>query len=285
MTLTEESTSRYAQVRVGNETLRVHYHDAGSGPAVVFLHGAGAGAGGWSNFSRNLPAFVDAGFRVIALDFPGFHKSDPIVATSSRTALNAEAVNGVLESLGIERAHLVGNSLGGASAMAFALNFPQRLDRMVLMGPGSLGPSLFQALPMEGIKLLMQLYREPTRENLDRMLKVFVFDPSMLTADLVERRYEAMVGSPTHLANFVTSFQNNPGTLIEDLSHRLPEIQNPTLVVWGRDDRFVPLDYGLRLVWSLPRADLQVFSRCGHWAQWEHAEKFNETVIAFLSRD
>jgi 2-hydroxy-6-oxonona-2,4-dienedioate hydrolase len=284
MTITEDSTSRYAQVRVGDDNLRIHYHDAGSGPAVVFLHGAGAGAGGWSNFSRNLPAFVEAGFRVIAMDFPGFNKSDPFLPTTSRTALNAQAVNGLLACLEIERAHLVGNSLGGATALAFALNHPDRLDRLVLMGPGSLGPSLFQALPMEGIKLLLQLYREPTRENLDRMLKVFVYDPSMLTPELVERRYEGMVSSPTHLSNFVTSFQNNPGTLIEDLSPRLAEIQNQTLVVWGRDDRFVPLDYGLRLVWSLPRADLQIFSRCGHWAQWEHAEKFNSMVLDFLKR-
>lgn len=282
MTLTEESTSRYAQVRVGAQTMRLHYHDAGEGPVVVFLHGAGAGAGGWSNFSRNLPAFVDAGFRVIALDFPGFHKSEPFVATTSRTATNAEALKELLDTLGVERVHLVGNSLGGASSMAFALNYPERLEKMVLMGPGSLGPSLFQSLPMEGIKLLMQLYREPTRANLDKMLQVFVFDPSMLTPELVEGRYQAMMSTPEHLGNFLSSFQKNPATLIEDLTPRLPEIKQPTLVIWGRDDRFVPLDYGLRLVWSLPNADLQVFSRCGHWAQWEHAEKFNRTVIDFF---
>ena len=282
MTISENSTSRFAQVRVGTQDIRLHYHDAGSGPVVVFLHGAGAGAGGWSNFSRNLGAFVDAGFRAIAIDFPGFHKSDPLIATSSRTELNADAVASLLDQLGIEGTQLVGNSLGGASAMAFALKYPTRLNKMVLMGPGSLGPSLFQALPMEGIKLLMQLYREPTRENLHKMLQVFVFDPGMLTPELVEGRYQAIQASPTHLANFLTSFNNNPSTLIEDMSPRLKDIPHPSLVIWGRDDRFVPLDYGLRLAWSLPQADLQVFSRCGHWAQWEHAEKFNRTVIDFF---
>lgn len=283
MPLTEQDTSRYAQVTLNGRPLRVHFNLAGSGETVVFLHGAGAGAGGWSNFSRNLEVFVNAGYQVIALDFPGFNKSDPVFVDSSRTELNADAVKGVLDHLGIRKAHLVGNSLGGASSLAFALKYPETLDRLVLMGPGSLGPSLFQALPMEGIKLLMGLYKEPTRENLDRLLNVFVFDPSMLTKELADERFQNMMRSPEHLQNFLGSFAKNPGTLLEDLSPRLGEIKHETLVIWGRDDRFVPLDYGLRLAWGLPKADLHVFSHCGHWAQWEQADKFNRLVLDFLA--
>lgn len=284
MPLTEQDTSRFAQVTLDGRALRVHFNLAGSGDTVVFLHGAGAGAGGWSNFSRNLDAFVQAGYQVIALDFPGFNKSDPVFVESSRTALNADAVKGVLDHLGIAKAHLVGNSLGGASALAFALRYPQALDRLVLMGPGSLGPSLFQALPMEGIKLLMGLYKEPTRENLQRLLNVFVYDPSMLTKELAEERFQNMMRAPEHLENFIGSFAKNPGTLLEDYSSRLGEIAHDSLVIWGRDDRFVPLDYGLRLAWGLQKADLHVFSRCGHWAQWEQADKFNRLVLDFLAR-
>ena len=279
---TESGTSRHVHIPLAGQRFRLHYHDTGSGEAVVLLHGAGAGAGGWSNFSRNLPALADAGFRALAPDCPGFNGSDALLVEQSRALLNAQAVVGLMDELGLERVHIVGNSLGGASALEFALAFPQRLGRLVLMGPGGLGPSLFQPLPMEGIKLLMGLYREPTRENLQRMLQVFVHDPSRLTPELVEGRYASMMARPEHLKNFVESFARNPATLLQDLTPRLGEIPHPSLVVWGRDDRFVPLDHGLKLVWGLRDARLHVFGQCGHWAQWEHADAFNRLVIDFL---
>ena len=279
---TESGTSRHVHIPLAGRRFRLHYHDTGSGEAVVLLHGAGAGAGGWSNFSRNLPALADAGFRALAPDCPGFNGSDALLVEQSRALLNAQAVVGLMDELGLERVHIVGNSLGGASALEFALAFPQRLGRLVLMGPGGLGPSLFQPLPMEGIKLLMGLYREPTRENLQRMLQVFVHDPSRLTPELVEGRFASMMARPEHLKNFVESFARNPATLLQDLTPRLGEIPHPSLVVWGRDDRFVPLDHGLKLVWGLRDARLHVFGQCGHWAQWEHADAFNRLIIDFL---
>jgi len=279
---TESGTSRHVHIPLAGRSFRLHYHDTGAGEAVILLHGAGAGAGGWSNFSRNLPALAAAGFRALALDCPGFNGSDALLVEQSRAGLNAQAVAGLMDELGLERVHIVGNSLGGASALEFALAFPQRLGRLVLMGPGGLGPSLFQPLPMEGIKLLMGLYREPTRENLQRMLQVFVHDPSRLTPELVEGRFASMMARPEHLKNFVESFARNPATLLQDLSPRLGEIAHRSLVVWGRDDRFVPLDHGLKLVWGLRDARLHVFGQCGHWAQWEHADAFNRLVIDFL---
>lgn len=281
--ISESTTGRSAAVKVDGRSFNVHYHEVGSGDrCVIFLHGAGAGAGGWSNFSRNLEPFAERGWRVIAPDCLGFNKSDPIVAERSRASLNADTVRGLMHTLGIERVHLVGNSLGGASSIAFALQYPDALDRMVLMGPGGLGPSLFQPLPMEGIKLLMRLYQEPSLEALKHMLQVFVHEPSRLTPDLIEGRFANMMRHPEHLQNFITSFRNHPSSLIEDFTPRLGGVSHRTLVIWGRDDRFVPLDHGMKLVWALPNADLQVFGRCGHWAQWEHADKFNRTVLDFL---
>lgn len=279
---TESGTSRHIHIPLAGRRFRLHFHDFGSGEAVVLLHGAGAGAGGWSNFSRNIPALAAAGYRALALDCPGFNGSDALLVEQPRTLLNAQAVAGLMDELGLDRVHLIGNSLGGASALEFALAYRQRLGRLVLMGPGGLGPSLFQALPMEGIKLLMGLYREPTRENLERMLQVFVHEPSRLTPDLVEGRYASMMSRPEHLQNFVESFARNPATLLQDLTPRLGDIHHPTLVVWGRDDRFVPLDHGLKLLWALRQARLHVFGQCGHWAQWEHAEAFNRLVLDFL---
>lgn len=217
------------------------------------------------------------------MDCPGWSKSDAIVSTGSRSELNARALSGLLDVVGLDQVHIIGNSMGAHSAVAFALDNASRVGKLVLMGGGASGPSNFVPQPTEGIKLIGALYRQPTIENLKKMLSVFVYDSSALTDDLVRARLDNMLSRKDHLENFVKSAEANPHQF-PDLSHRLREIQAQTLVVWGRDDRFLPLDLGLRLVWGLPHADLHVFSRCGHWAQWEHAEKFNPMVIDFLKR-
>src|SRR5688572_7572920 len=122
--LTHDGTSRVLEA--GGH--RLHYHDAGKGPVVIMLHGGGPGAGGWSNFNRNVGALVDGGYRVILLDCPGFNRSSPLVSADPRGLINARAAAALMDALGIARAHLVGNSMGGLSALTFALEFPDRLD-------------------------------------------------------------------------------------------------------------------------------------------------------------
>lgn len=282
--ITEAATSRFARIKEGDLDLQIHYNDAGTGEqTVVMLHGSGPGASGWSNFHRNVEPLVGAGYRVVLMDCPGWSKSDSVVSTGSRSELNARALKGLMDVIGLEKVHIIGNSMGGHSAVAFALAYPQRVGKLVLMGGGTGGVSPLVPTPTEGIKLIGALYREPTIENLKRMLNVFVYDPSKLTEELIKTRLENLLSRRDHLENFVKSAEANPKQF-PDVGHRLGEIAAPALLVWGRDDRFVPLDVGLRLVAGLQNADLHVFSRCGHWAQWEHAEKFNQLVLNFLQR-
>jgi 2-hydroxy-6-oxo-6-phenylhexa-2,4-dienoate hydrolase len=281
--LTEASTSKYAHIKEGHLDLKLHYNDAGQGEAIIMLHGGGPGAGGWTNFSRNIDAFVAAGFRVILPDCPGFNKSDPIVTDEARGTLNACAVKGLMDVLGIDKAHLVGNSMGGQASLTFALEYPDRLAKLILMGPAGLGKSMFVPMPLEGIKHLFALYRNPSLEALKRMMNVFVYDPRAITEELLQGRLENMMRNDgEHLKNFVKSMELNPAALSLDLSPRLGEIKAPTLCTWGRDDRFVPLDNGLKVVWGIPDARLHVFSQCGHWAQFEHADEFNRLVLDFI---
>ncbi len=280
--LTEAETSRFVNVRVDEQDVRIHYNDCGAGAeTVVMLHGSGPGASGWANFYRNVDAVAGAGYRVILLDCLGWNKSDPVVCTGSRSELNGRTLKAVVDALGIDRVHIIGNSMGGHSAVAFALANPGRVGKLVLMGGGTGGPSQFVPMPTEGIKLLQGLYREPTFDNLKRMLNVFVFDASSLTDELIEARLNNMMSRKDHLENFVKSLATNPKQFT-DVGPRLGEITAKTLVIWGRDDRFVPMDIGLRLLWGMPNAELHVFNRCGHWAQWEHADTFNRMVIDFL---
>ena len=282
--VTEATTSRMARVQAGEQTFQIHHHDAGSGPeTVVMLHGSGPGASGWSNFHRNVEPLVAAGYRVVLMDCPGWSKSDPVVNRSgSRAELNALALKGLVDVLGLDKVHLIGNSMGGHSAVAFAMAHPKQVGKLVLMGGGTGGVSTAVPMPTEGIKLIGMVYRQPTLENLRRMMQVFVYDASQLTDELIQGRLENMLARRDHLENFVRSSEENPRQF-HDVGPRLGQVTAPTLVIWGRDDRFVPLDVGLRLVWGLPNADLHVYSRCGHWAQWEHAEKFNRQVLAFLA--
>lgn len=284
MTLaTEASSSRFVRIQEGDLELQLHYNDVGEGAeTVVMLHGSGPGASGWANFNRNIEPLTAAGYRVILMDCPGWSKSDPIVCRGSRSDLNARALKGLLDALDLDRVHILGNSMGGHSAVAFALANPQRVGKLVLMGGGTGGASPFVPMPTEGIKLLNGLYREPTIDNLKKMMNVFVYDASSLTEELFQTRLDNMLARRDHLENFVASLAANPKQF-PDFSARLHEITAHTLVIWGREDRFVPMDAGLRLLAGLPNAQLHVFNRCGHWAQWEHAETFNRMVLDFLT--
>ncbi|MBJ3816307.1 alpha/beta fold hydrolase [Shimwellia pseudoproteus] len=282
--ITEASTSHFVDIQEGGSTLKIHYNDCGHGDqTVVMLHGSGPGATGWANFSRNIDPLVAAGYRVLLVDCPGWGKSDSIVNTGSRADLNARILKGVLDTLDIQQVHLLGNSMGGHSAVAFTLSWPARVGKLVLMGGGTGGMSLFTPMPTEGIKLLQGLYRAPTIDNLKKMMNIFVYDPSDLTESLFQARLENMLSRRDHLENFVKSSELNPKQF-PDFSPRLGEITAPTLIVWGRNDRFVPMDTGLRLLAGIAGSQLHIYRDCGHWAQWEHADAFNQLVLDFLNR-
>jgi len=279
--LTEQNTSK--QIHIKNLDMNLHYNEAGTGEeTVIMLHGGGPGAAGWSNFSRNIEAFSKK-YRTILLDCPGFNKSDATVTDLARDVLNARAIKGLMDELNIEKAHLVGNSMGGASALSFSLEFPERLDKLVLMGAGGGGQSMFSPMPLEGIKLLVALYQNPSLEALKRMINVFVYDPSGMSDELIQGRFENMMRKPEHLENFMKSFAQS-NLIVTDFTPHLQDVKAETFIVWGRDDRFCPLDHGLKFLWGIPNADLHILSKCGHWAQWEHAEKFNALTLEFLAR-
>ena len=283
-TITEAATSQFITITENGQPLKLHYNDVGQGEqVVVMLHGSGPGASGWANFHRNIEPLVNAGYRVILLDCPGWSKSDSILSTGSRSDLNARCLKAVLDQLNIAKVHIIGNSMGGHSAVGFALANPEMVGKLILMGGGTGGASNFVPMPTEGIKLIGALYRDPTVENLKRMMNVFVYDASSLTEELYQQRLTNILARRDHLENFVKSLQVNPKQF-SDYSARLPEIKAKSLVIWGRDDRFVPLDIGLRVIWGIPNAEMHIFNQCGHWAQWEHAETFNQMVKDFLAR-
>jgi 4,5:9,10-diseco-3-hydroxy-5,9,17-trioxoandrosta-1(10),2-diene-4-oate hydrolase len=279
-----QSTSRTLPVGEG----QVHYHEAGTGTPVVLLHGGGPGASAWSNFGRTVPVFAER-FRTLAIDQPGYGRSVAGPVTSHYFTFAAEAVVAVLDALGIERAHLVGNSLGGGTAVRFALRYPDRAGRLVLMGPGGLSLNVFAPDPTEGVKRLMEFGAPPgpSREKLATFLKTLVFNQKLITDELIEERY-AFASDPAALkamASMGATFRD-PKTFEDGMlwreAHRL---RNEVLLIWGREDRVNPLDGALVALKLIRKARLHVFGGCGHWAQLEKFDEFNRLAISFLEGD
>jgi 4,5:9,10-diseco-3-hydroxy-5,9,17-trioxoandrosta-1(10),2-diene-4-oate hydrolase len=287
------STSRFTQAG----GMRLHYHEAGPGGGagdgadggvpVVMLHGGGPGASAWSNFGRNLPVFAGR-FRTLLVDQPGFGCSDKPPVTGSYFTFAADALAGLLDELGIDRVQLVGNSLGGGTAVRFALRFPERAGRLVLMGPGGLSLNVLSADPTEGVQALMDFSAPPgpSRQKLAGFLRTLVFDRALITDELVEERYaaasdpEALAAMASMGASFFDPASAEQGLLWRE-AHRL---RNEVLLIWGREDRVNPLDGALVALKLIRRAQLHVFGRCGHWAQLEKFDEFNQLAISFLAQ-
>ena len=280
-----DTTSRFAA--------GLHYHEAGpaggaAGAPVVMLHGGGPGASGWSNFGRNLGVFAGR-FRTIVVDQPGFGRSEKPPVTGNYFTFAADALARLLDEVQIDRVHLIGNSLGGGTAVRFALRYPQRADRLVLMGPGGLSLNVFAPDPTEGVKRLVEFSAPPgpSKEKLAAFLRTLVFDQRLITDELVEERFaaatdpEALAAMASLGASFFDPATAEQGMLWRE-AHRL---RAEVLLIWGREDRVNPLDGALVALKMIRRVQLHVFGGCGHWVQLEKFDEFNRLAIGFLERD
>jgi 4,5:9,10-diseco-3-hydroxy-5,9,17-trioxoandrosta-1(10),2-diene-4-oate hydrolase len=283
------TTGRYAEAG----GMRLHYHEAGPddsrrGTPVVMLHGGGPGASAWSNFGPNLPVFAER-FRTLIVDQPGFGKSGRPPVTGSYFTFSADALAALLTGLGIERVHLIGNSLGGGTAVRFALNYPERAGRLVLMGPGGLSLNLFAPDPTEGVKRLMEFPAPPgpSREKLEAFLRTLVFDQRLVTDELIDERFAAASdpGALAAMAAMGASFLDPAHAEEAFLWREAHRLRQRVLLIWGREDRVNPLDGALMALKTIRRCQLHVFGGCGHWAQLEKFDEFNRLVISFLEGD
>ncbi len=278
---------------------RVYYGTAGSGSeTVLFIHGGGPGASSWSNFAGNLPAFVND-YHVVLLDLPGYGRSGPSAPQedgASAFAYYASIVRDVLDDLSVDRAHLVGNSLGGGVAFRFAEAYPDRADRLVLLGPAGVCYPVWS--PSGRIhshlgEVSSRLLREPSAATMRAFLEEMVYDNDTVDDEVIAERLDMLKesldgpepGSP--IFKMWLSSENNVVRFnpLDFESWRLcGNVSAPTLLIWGRDDHFNPVDGALYPLQYMPHAELQVFGRCGHWAQVEHREQFDRAAREFLGR-
>ncbi|MFF3570560.1 alpha/beta fold hydrolase [Nocardia jiangxiensis] len=272
-------------VRVGER--EIFFTEAGSGPAVVLLHGGGPGASGLSNYSRNIDALAGR-FRVIVPDLPGYGRSDKRIDQSDPFGDLARAVGDLLDEIGIATAHLVGNSYGGAAALRLAMDRPGKVGRMILMGPGGVGTT--RALPTEGLRELLSYYggSGPSRDKLTRFIRDYlVFDGSAVDDGVIEERFRASI-DPEVVANPPLRRPSGPLALRTlwrmDFTRdaRLREVPHRTLVIWGAADKVNRPEGGRLLRDAMPHCDLYLAADTGHWVQWERAELFDALATSFL---
>jgi 2-hydroxymuconate-semialdehyde hydrolase len=257
--------------------LAANVHDEGDGPAVLLIHGSGPGVSAWANWRLAIPE-LSKRFRVIAPDMPGFGYTERPEGATYDVESWTQFVADLLDTLGLDRVSLVGNSFGGAIALRFATRHPDRVGRLVLMGAAGVDFPITAGLDA------VWGY-EPSVENMRGLMDVFAYDRSLLTPELAQLRYEAS-SRPGVQEAYASMFPAPRQRWVEALAVPEDEIRtlpHETLIVHGRDDQVIPLATSLRLLELVDRSQLHVFGRCGHWVQIEHAARFSTLVSDFLS--
>jgi 2-hydroxymuconate-semialdehyde hydrolase len=256
---------------------QTNYHDAGEGEPVLLLHGSGAGVSGWANW-RGLIPHLSQRYRVIVPDLVGFGYTE--VSTDYQfDFMNSwiDQLLALMDGLGIEKAHIVGNSFGGAVALWMAWRAPERTGRLVLMGAGGVpivvGPEL---AALWGYK--------PSPEAMRNAMSVMAYNQDLITDELVEMRYRATLRpGAQEVFERVFPLPHQRWLDAEALPiHGLQAIENDVLLIHGREDRVVPPDASLTMHKLLKNSQLHMIGKCGHWTMMEHPTRFRQLVENFL---
>lgn len=256
------------------------YLDGGAGEPILLIHGSGPGVSARANWQGLYSSPLAERFRLLAPDVVGFGNT----RTPEGTALDHEArvhhLLAFLDAMGVDRVSMLGNSMGGALALALAVRRPERVRRMVLMGSVGVSFSLTPALDeVWGYT--------PSAEHMRAIMRLFAHDQGLINDELVQLRLAASL-VPGVQERYAEAFAAPRQRHIEAMAlsdDELSQVSVPTLLLHGLHDRVIPVEQtSLRLVRLLPNADLKVYGRCGHWTQIERAADFSRDVAEFFSR-
>lgn len=256
--------------------LKTNYHDLGTGDPVVLLHGSGPGVTAWANWRLTIPPLAER-FRVVAPDVTGFGYTQKTIDDRYDMARWLDHLTGFLDAVGLDKVSVVGNSFGGGLALALAVHHPNRVHRLVLMGAAGLE---FELTP--GLDAVWSY--TPSLDNMRNLIRLFAYDQSLASDDLVEMRYRASARpgvQESYSQMFPAPRQNGIRMLAQD-EDRVRALPHETLIVHGREDRVIPLSNSERLHQLIDRSQLHVFGRCGHWTQIEHGARFVRLISDFL---
>lgn len=260
----------------------VRYIVAGSGRPVLMIHGFGSFVEVWWN---NIGALCQH-YRVFALDLPGHGLSGRFNHEYAIPNIT-RFLNNFMEAVGIEHAHIIGHSMGGSVSIALTVDFPERVDKLVLedaVGPGKGMPLRYQivALPVLGELLLYPT----TRSNVEYGLKKSFYNVRVVTQEMIETHYQFLKvsGVKKEMLNIVRSGRRlsryYAGKTILD---KIRQVKSPTLIIHGAQDRNVPLAHAYEYYGLIADSKLKIIQECGHCPHIEQTEQYNEAIIDFLN--
>lgn len=257
--------------------IQTNYHDLGKGEPVIMIHGSGPGVSAWANWRLSLPVLAKK-YRVIAPDMVGFGFTERPDDYNYTMQNWVDQLIGVMDALSIESAPIIGNSFGGALALALAIQHPDRVKKLVLMGSVGLEFELTDGLDKTW-------GYQPSLANMRKLLDIFAYDRNLVTDELAELRYQASI-RPGFQESFEKMFPAPRQNAIKAMASSEADIQalqQDTLILHGREDHVIPHENALRLFSLIERSQLHLFGQCGHWTQIEHADRFNQLVSDFLA--
>ena len=262
---------------------RIAYLDAGGGPPVILVHGFGGSLWQWEYQQAPLATH----HRIITLDLPGSGLSDkPDIAYTPDEMI--AFFRGFMDALGIQKAALVGNSMGGGLVIGMAVTHPERVERVVLISgmPKNVREKLTGRLTRRAVETSAPVWlirlgnwlagRWVTEDVLQEM----VYDHSLLTPAVIERSYQNRQ-RPGLIAPLMTTARTLP-LWEQGLARRIGEIRQPTLVIWGEEDEIFPPDVGRELQATIKGASFALVPKAGHIPQWEQPDVVNQLLITFL---
>ncbi len=257
-----------------------------AGPPVVLIHGLGASAEIWS---ANM-GYLSSQHRVYAPDLPGFGRTEKPGWMDYSPAAYSRFIRDFMTALGIGRASLVGHSLGGGIALRVILDEPGRVERLVLVSSAGLGQDVSLPLRVASLPFFDRVFFKPSLPIFTRFLHRLVYDPAAISPGFARLYYDMFfqpgsVRAFTGILRTIATMRGARPEVLEDIRKGLGTIAAPTLIIWGRQDRILPVSQGVDAAGRIPGALLHIFERCGHMPNIEYPDEFNRIVLDFLSQD
>jgi 4,5:9,10-diseco-3-hydroxy-5,9,17-trioxoandrosta-1(10),2-diene-4-oate hydrolase len=274
MVLSKEHTERFITVN----GIKLHYNEAGSGPALICTHGGGPGANAWDN-SKAVFEQLSKTFRVILLDLPGWGESEKGVKRDGvpLDIYIARLLRDFMDELGLDRAHQYGSSQFAPACLRFGIEYPDRIGKIVVQS-SEFGPHEPGA-PRPGIQSLINFAQDPTRDTMQTMFEFFTPREEFRPASVIDNRF-AKALAPGHLE----SRREFPNAANSDLTDELPRLQADVLYVCGNDDGMIPVTTALDALKIIPRSRAVIWGdRSGHFVITEHADEYARIVTDFLT--
>lgn len=276
--------AQYVTVPSGGFSIRTRYwHKGEAGPPVILIHGLGVYIENWET---TIPALAQA-YRVYAMDLVGFGLTDKPKNAPYTPAFMARFILDFMTTMGLDRAHIVGHSMGGGLALQFVTDYPEKVAKLVLVNSAGLSNDIGLPFRILSVPLIGSLLSRPSRKGSEQAMKMLVYDHSIVTDSVIDWDYEMSRGPGAHRAamKVIRAAVSPFGVrrdVFEPVATKLPELAAPTLVIWGDHDRVLPVADAEIARQKIPNCRVEIFQNCGHVPQWEHPDQFNALVLEFL---